>query len=147
MAMHLRVENWMCHERLDVEFESPVALVVSRNMAGKSALRDAIEFAVAGTGQLGPQCTSLHSSGDQLFIRLTRSTQVALDGVILIHQATQQRPVGHEDCLFAHPDNLRDAPVALHYSRLTLQPAFAEWLVHLTGVMQHAGEAQHEGQM
>jgi hypothetical protein len=50
--LRLAVQNWMCHERLELEFASPVNLVVSQNMAGKTALRDAVEFAISGTGML-----------------------------------------------------------------------------------------------
>lgn len=52
MGMQLLLKNWMCHENVELEFESPVNLVVSQNMAGKTALRDAVEFAIAGTGLL-----------------------------------------------------------------------------------------------
>jgi len=50
MALQLTLNNWLCHKRLELDFESPVNLVVSSNMAGKTAIRDAIEFVTAGTG-------------------------------------------------------------------------------------------------
>jgi hypothetical protein len=50
--LRMKLENWMCHARLELDFSTPVNLIVSQNMQGKTAIRDAIEFAVAGTGLL-----------------------------------------------------------------------------------------------
>jgi DNA repair exonuclease SbcCD ATPase subunit len=52
MATHLTLTNWQCHEALEIVLRQPINLIVSSNMAGKTAIRDGIEFLIAGTGQL-----------------------------------------------------------------------------------------------
>lgn len=48
----LELRQWMCHEHLFLDLKAPVTLVVGRNGIGKSAIIDAIEFALCGTGHV-----------------------------------------------------------------------------------------------
>jgi hypothetical protein len=48
----LRLDGWMCHKGLEIEMTAPVAFVVGANGAGKTAIRDALEFLYLGTGLL-----------------------------------------------------------------------------------------------
>lgn len=46
------LRDWMCHGALDVETRGPVTFIVGANGSGKTAIRDACEFAYLGTGKL-----------------------------------------------------------------------------------------------
>lgn len=51
--LHLTVEHWLCHRaKRTIAIEGHAALVTGSNGAGKTALRDALEFLYLGTGQL-----------------------------------------------------------------------------------------------
>lgn len=50
--LKLILKDFMCHENLVLEFTEPVGLIVGANGVGKTAIRDCLEFAYLGTGQL-----------------------------------------------------------------------------------------------
>jgi hypothetical protein len=52
MPIRLSLNNWQCHKELVLSARNAVDLVIAENMRGKTALRDALEFAIAGTGHL-----------------------------------------------------------------------------------------------
>ena len=52
MTVWIGMTGWMCHRELSLDLTTPVAFVVGRNGAGKTAIRDALEFVYIGTGKL-----------------------------------------------------------------------------------------------
>lgn len=50
--IRITLTNWMAHRRLDLRISAPVAFLVGGNRRGKTAVRDGIEFAFLGTGEL-----------------------------------------------------------------------------------------------
>lgn len=50
--LKLILKDFMCHENLVLEFTEPVGLIVGANGVGKSAIREALEYAYLGTGQI-----------------------------------------------------------------------------------------------
>ena len=48
----IRMRNWYCWGDHELTLGAPVSFVVGLNGAGKTALRDAAEFAYLGTGHL-----------------------------------------------------------------------------------------------
>jgi hypothetical protein len=50
--LKLILKDFMCHENLVLEFTEPVGLIVGANGVGKTAIREALELAYLGTGQL-----------------------------------------------------------------------------------------------
>jgi DNA repair exonuclease SbcCD ATPase subunit len=50
--IRLLLRNWYAHRQLEVDLETPVSFVVGPNGRGKTALRDAVEFVLLGTGEL-----------------------------------------------------------------------------------------------
>lgn len=62
MTVTLHLTNWKCHTDLTIELGSQLGadLVVGYNGSGKSALNDAIEFVLLGTGKL----SGIHTKAD-----------------------------------------------------------------------------------
>lgn len=52
MLLRLRLENWQLYEELDLITEKPITILTGANASGKTALRDAVEFNLVGTGLL-----------------------------------------------------------------------------------------------
>lgn len=61
------MQNWKCHADVVLDLSANVDLVLGINGAGKSALLDAVEFALEGTGKLA----GIHTKGDLGLLAIT----------------------------------------------------------------------------
>lgn len=52
MSLTIFMQNWMSHKDVELQISAPVALIMGKNGSGKTAIRDAMEFAFLGTGKL-----------------------------------------------------------------------------------------------
>jgi DNA repair exonuclease SbcCD ATPase subunit len=81
----LSLTNWQCHRNLELDFAFPLEVFFADNMRGKSAIRDAIEFAIAGTGTLRGIATkkdlaklSIHDDASECSVSL-RLPEIAIE--------------------------------------------------------------------